>query len=66
MEDRALFERQFAAKIAAEYTSRGYQVSRDQLLEFFPGFRADLVVRKGDETKVIEVRARSSLVEDPF
>ena len=34
-------------------------------LDFMPGFRADLLVRKGDEARVIEVKSRPSLAADP-
>ena len=52
-------------KTAEEYRSRGYEVSLEALLDFLPGFRADLLVRKGDQTKVIEVKSRSSLSANP-
>lgn len=54
-----------AHKTAEEYRSKGYEVFEDQPLDFLPGFRADLIVRKDDETKVIEVKSRSSLSADP-
>ena len=54
-----------AKKTAEEYRSRGYEVVMEAPLEFFPGFIADLLVRKGDEVKVIEVRSRPSLAADP-
>lgn len=52
-------------KTAEEYRSRGYEVEREAVLDFFPGFTADLLVRKGDEVKVIEVKSRPSLAADP-
>ena len=52
-------------KTAEEYRSRGYEVVLEAPLEFFPGFTADLLVRKGDEVKVIEVKSRPSLAVDP-
>ena len=57
-------EHLLALKTAQEYRSKGYDVSTGVLLDFFPNFQADLVVRKGDESKVIEVRSRSSLAAD--
>ena len=48
-------------KTANDYRSRGYEVSLEAPLDFMHGFRADLVARKGDEVKVIEVKSRSSL-----
>ena len=54
-----------ARKTAEEYCSKGYEVSLEAPLDFLPGFRADLLVRKGDEVKVIEVKSRSSLAANP-
>ena len=54
-----------AHKTAEEYRSKGYEVSLEAPLDFLPGFRADLLVRKGDEAKVIEVKSRSSLAANP-
>ncbi len=34
-------------------------------LDFPPGYRADLVVRQGEETRVIEVKSRTSLARSP-
>ena len=65
MEDIELIEKAFADKTAAEYRSRGYEVFREQPLDFLPGFRADLLVRRGDETKVIAVQTRTSLAVKP-
>ena len=52
-------------KTAEEYRSKGYEVLLEAPLDFMPGFRADLLVRKGDETRVIEVKSRPSLAADP-
>lgn len=52
-------------KTADEYRSRGYEVLLDAPLDFLPGFTADILVRKGDETKVIEVKSRPSLAAHP-
>ena len=41
-------------KTAEEYRSRGYEVLLEAPVDFLPGFRADLLVRKGGEVKVIE------------
>ncbi len=49
---------------AKEYRDKGYDVSTEVPLDFLPGFCADLVVRKGGEAKVIEVKARSSVEAD--
>ena len=64
MKDTALTESGFADKRAAEYRSRGYEVSRNVPLDFLPGFRADLVVSKDEQTTVIAVRTRTSLAVD--
>ena len=52
-------------KTAEEYRGRGYEVLMQAPLDFLPGFTADLLVRKGDEVKVIEVKSRPSLAADP-
>ena len=52
-------------KTAEEYRSKGYEVLFEAPLDFFPGFRADLLVRKGDEVRVIEVKSRPSLAANP-
>ena len=52
-------------KTAEEYRSRGYEVRLDASLDFLPDFRADLLVCKADEVKVIEVKSRPSLAADP-
>ena len=52
-------------KTAEEYRSKGYEVSLETPLDFLPGFQADLIARKGGETKVIEVKSRSSLAAIP-
>ena len=65
MDDVAIIESQFADKTAAEYRSRGYEVSRNVNLEFLPGFQADLLVQKGGESTVIAVRTRTSLALTP-
>jgi uncharacterized protein YutE (UPF0331/DUF86 family) len=64
-EDIAILERKFIDKKAAEYRSRGYEVEENCQLDFLPGYRADLVVRKGEETRVIEVKSRTSLARSP-
>ena len=52
-------------KTAEEYRSRGYEVRLDASLDFLPDFRADLLVCKADEVRVIEVKSRPSLAADP-
>ena len=54
-----------ARKTAEEYRKKGYEVAMEASLDFMPGVKADLLVRKGEETKVIEVKTRGSLGADP-
>ena len=64
MDKTTITERAWVDAAAEEYRANGYEVLREPKLDFAPGIRADLVVRKGDERKVIEVKARSSLNKD--
>ena len=61
-------ERQRARALAEEYRSRGYEVIEEpspaQLPDFLSGYRPDLLIRKGDEAIVVEVKSRSSLAKD--
>ena len=52
-------------KTAEEYRNKGYEVVLEAPLDFLPGFNADVLARKGDEVKVIEVKSRPSLAADP-
>lgn len=61
MDELALREAVTADIIAERYRQDGYEVSRQSPLEFAPSVRADLLVRKGEEVKVIEIKSRSSL-----
>lgn len=63
--DLTIAEEQIADIMAAEYQAKGYKVTRDAPLEFLPGYRADLLLEKGDEKKVIAVKARASLSANP-
>ena len=54
-----------AVKKAEEYRSKGYEVARDASLDFYPEYKADLVVRKEGESKVIAVVNRESLAANP-
>jgi REase_AHJR-like len=69
MQGTTPLERQRARALAEEYRSKGYEVievpSPEQLPDFLAGYRPDLLIRKGDETIVVEVKSRSSLVKDP-
>ena len=65
MEDIIALEKRRADAIAKEYQNKGYEVSREVVLDFFPGFRVDMVAKKGDESKVIEVKTRTSYAREP-
>ena len=58
-------ERQLASIVADEYRNKGYEVTPEASVHFMPGFRADLVARKGDEVRVVEVKTRASLKHSP-
>lgn len=62
-------EKQRARAIAEEYRSKGYEVIEEpmpeQLPEFLSDFHPDLLIKKGDETRVVEVKSKSSLAQDP-
>ena len=57
-------ERHVAHKTAKKLRSQGLDVSTQVPLDFFPGFRADLIVREDGKTRVIEVKTRSSIAAD--
>ena len=65
IEDIEILEREFIAKTAAKYRSRGYEVEENCELDFLPGFRADLVARKDGDVRVIEVKSRTTLALTP-
>ena len=65
MEDIAITEKHISDRTEAEYLSKGYEVAREVPLDFMPGFRADLLASKDGETKVIEVKTRTSLAATP-
>jgi hypothetical protein len=62
-------EIQRARAIAEEYRSKGYEVieqpSPEQLPEFLAGYQPDVLVQRGDEAIIVEVKSRSSLAKDP-
>ena len=57
-------ERHVADKTARKLRGQGLDVSTQVPLDFFPGLRADLIVREGGKTKIIEVKTRSSIAAD--
>ena len=69
MEATTSRERQRARAIAEEYRRRGYEVieqpSPEQLPKFLVGYHPDVLVQRGDEAIIVEVKSRSSLTKDP-
>ncbi|MEH1806938.1 hypothetical protein [Nostoc sp.] len=61
----ANLERERLLKLAEEYREKGYEVFFHPNPEDLPGFlnnyRPDMIVRRGEENVVIEVKSRSSL-----
>ena len=64
--DTTLTESRLATLTAEELRAQGYEVEQEVLLDFLPGFRADVVARKEGKTRVIEVKYRSSLTANPI
>ncbi len=54
----------FTLKSADDYRMRGYEVEEDVPLDFFPDYRADLLVTKDGDKKVVVVRTRTTLAAD--
>ncbi len=69
MEALTSLEKQRARDIAEEYRSQGYEVieepSPGQLPDFLFGYRPDLLIRKGNEAIIVEVKSRTSLARNP-
>ena len=69
MDETIALEKQRARAIAEEYRSRSYEViegpSPEQLPDFLSGYQPDLIMRRGDDAVVVEVKTRSSLAKDP-
>ena len=64
--DIAITENSLIIAKAAEYRSQGYEVTREEVLDFLPGnYRAGLVLRKDGLARVVDVKARSSLAAWP-
>lgn len=61
----ANIERERLLKLAQEYRDKGYEVSFEPDLEdrpdFLKSYRPDMIVRRGDEAVIIEVKSRASL-----
>lgn len=62
-------ERQRVQKVGQVYRDKGYDVliepQGDQLPDFLQAFRPDLIVHKGDEHIVVEVRVRGQVSDFP-
>ena len=56
---RTTSEHELSRQTATAFRNRGYEVTFEEVLDFLPGFRADLVARKGDEVRVVEVKSSS-------
>ena len=65
MRDFRASEHLLVHKTAQDYQRKGYEVTLDAPLDFLPGYRADVLARKGDEVRVIEVKTHSSMADDP-
>jgi uncharacterized protein YutE (UPF0331/DUF86 family) len=61
----ANLERERLLQLAEEYRNQGYEVSfhpsPDDLPDFLKTYRPDMIVRREDESVIIEVKSRSSL-----
>ncbi|MEH2274293.1 MAG: hypothetical protein V7K40_05660 [Nostoc sp.] len=61
----ANLERERLLKLAEEYREKGYEVffhpNIEDLPDFLKTYRPDMIVRRGEENVVIEVKSRSSL-----
>ncbi|PHM11134.1 hypothetical protein [Nostoc sp. 'Peltigera malacea cyanobiont' DB3992] len=61
----ANLERERLLKLADEYREKGYEVffhpNSEELPDFLNKYRPDMIVRRGEENVVIEVKSRSSL-----
>ncbi len=69
METTSSLERVRARDLADKFRRQGYEVieypSQDQLPSFLTGYRPDMILRKGDESVVVEVKSRESLIGYP-
>ncbi len=58
-------EREKVLQLAEEYRNEGYEVffhpSPDDLPDFLKGYRPDLLLKKGNESVIVEVKSRFSL-----
>ena len=68
--ERTLFlERQRAYNLARNYRRQGYEVIEEpsgaQIPDFLGGYRPAMILRRGRESVVVDVKSRSSLIEYP-
>lgn len=61
----ATLERERLLQLAEEYRAKGYEIlfqpSPADLPDFLKGYRPDMIVSRGDESVIVEVKSRSSL-----
>ena len=66
METTFSLERLRAKSLADRYRRKGYEVIEEpapnQLPDFMAGYRPDMILRKGGESIVLEVKSRESLI----
>ena len=69
MTTMGLLERQRTRAIAGEYRNKGYEVieepTQEQLPDFLSGYHPNLLVRKGNEARVVVVKSRASFAQEP-
>lgn len=63
-------ERERLLKLAEEYRQKGYEVllspKPEELPDFLKGYRLDMIVRRGEEAVVIEVKSRPSITSAQY
>jgi len=63
-------ERERLLELAEEYRQKGYEVllppKPEELPDFLRGYRPDMIVRRGEEAIVIEVKSRPSIASAPY
>ncbi len=63
-------ERERLLELAEEYRQKGYEVllppQAEELPDFLKGYRPDMIVRRGKETVIIEVKSRSSIASAQY
>jgi Holliday junction resolvase len=63
-------ERERLLELAKEYRQKGYEVllspKPEELPDFLRGYRPDMIVRRGEEKVVIEVKSRPSIASAQY